>query len=341
MTEILSASPATIARAAALLRAGGLVAFPTETVYGLGADATDDRAVARIFQAKGRPRFNPLICHLPDLASLEALVEIDARVRRLAQAFWPGPVTLVLPRRPDCPVSLLCSAGLESLAVRLPEHPIARALLHETGRPLAAPSANASGKVSPTTAPHVMAELKGKVDLILDGGPCRVGLESTVVDLTGEAAQLLRPGGLPSEDIEAVIGALAPPQSGQPLASPGMLTSHYAPGLALRLNVLAPRADEGLLAFGPKVPEGAAVTLNLSPRGDLAEAAANLFAQLRALDRPGLSAIAAMPIPETGLGRAINDRLRRAAAPRTPAPAASADDAATKPSSLAPETESA
>ncbi len=316
MTEILSATPEAIARAAAIIKDGRLVAFPTETVYGLGSDATNDAAVAAIFGAKGRPSFNPLICHLHDFARLSEVVEVNGRAEALARAFWPGPLTLVLPRRPKSPVSLLCSAGLESLAVRLPEHPVARALLSAAGVPIAAPSANTSGHVSPTTAQHVLSELQGRVDLILDAGPCRVGLESTVVDLTGEAAVLLRPGGLAAEDIEAVIGPLRTPDGARPFASPGMLESHYAPHLPLRLAVAAPGGDEALLAFGPNPPEGAAVTMNLSEAGDLTEAAANFFAYLRALDLPRLSGIAVTPIPEQGLGLAINDRLRRAAAPR-------------------------
>jgi len=316
-TETLAAAPASIARAAAVLRAGGLVAFPTETVYGLGADATNDRAVARIFEAKGRPRFNPLICHFPDTAAAAGAVRFDARARALAEAFWPGPLTLVLPRAADCPASLLCSAGLDSLAVRVPDQPLARALLQAVGRPLAAPSANRSGRVSPTTAAHVAAELEGRIELILDGGPCRVGLESTVVSLLGEAPLLLRPGGLPAEALAEVLGALpAAPAEDAPLASPGMLASHYAPERPLRLNARSLRPDEALLAFGPAVPSDAGPLVNLSPAGDLREAAARLFAALRELDRPGVAAIAVMPIPERGLGRAINDRLRRAAAPR-------------------------
>lgn len=316
-TETLAAAPASIARAAAVLRAGGLVAFPTETVYGLGADATNDRAVARIFEAKGRPRFNPLICHFPETAAAAEAVRFDARARALAEAFWPGPLTLVLPRAEACPASLLCSAGLDSLAVRVPDQPLARDLLRAVGRPLAAPSANRSGRVSPTIAAHVAAELDGRIELILDGGPCRVGLESTVVSLLGERPLLLRPGGLPAEALAEVLGEMpAAPAEDAPLASPGMLASHYAPERPLRLDALSVRSEEALLAFGPQVPAGAAATVNLSPAGDLGEAAARLFAALRDLDRPGISAIAVMPLPERGLGRAINDRLRRAAAPR-------------------------
>ena len=317
--EVAPADDGAVRRAAAILRDGGLVAVPTETVYGLAADATNDTAVARIFQAKGRPRFNPLIVHVPGAETAARHVEFDARGEALAKAFWPGALTLVLPRRAGSAVSLLCSAGLDSLAVRAPDHPVAQSLLAQTGRPLAAPSANASGRISPTRAEHVAEELGSRVDLILDGGPCRVGLESTVVSLLQARPAILRPGGIPRERIEDVIGPVAdaPEPGGEDApAAPGMLASHYAPALPLRLNATSVGPDEALLAFGPDPLAGAAETLNLSPRGDLTEAAANLFACLRALDRPGLRAIAAMPVPEIGLGRAINDRLRRAAAPR-------------------------
>ncbi len=315
--RVLPAADAAIEEAAEILRAGGLVAFPTETVYGLGADATDDRAVAAIFAAKGRPRFNPLIVHLPEAAAAEACARFDGRARDLAARFWPGPLTLVLPRAPSSPVSLLCSAGRDSLALRVPGHDVARRLLQAVARPLAAPSANASGQVSPTSAAHVRDSLADRVPLILDGGPCPLGLESSVLDLTGAAPALLRPGGVPREDLETVLGPLADLGPGETaIKSPGQLESHYAPALPLRLEAHEVDADEALLAFGPSPPAGAAVTLNLSPTGDLAEAAANLFAQLRALDRPGLAAIAVMPVPGHGLGAAINDRLQRAAAPR-------------------------
>jgi L-threonylcarbamoyladenylate synthase len=314
---ILSATPEAIERAARLLRDGSLVAFPTETVYGLGADATDDRAVAAIFAAKGRPRFNPLIIHVAELAQAEVLALFEARARTLADRFWPGPLTLVLPRRADSGLSLLASAGLDTVAVRAPAHPVARALLHATGRPIAAPSANRSGRVSPTEATHVAAELGDKLALILDGGPASIGLESTVLDLAGEAPALLRPGGITVEELEAVLGqvATAAPEAGAP-RSPGQLASHYAPALPLRLNARAARSGEALLAFGPEAPPGFAETLWLSRSGDLVEAAANLFTLLRRLDRPEFTGIAVVPIPERGLGRAINDRLRRAAAPR-------------------------
>jgi len=303
-----------IAQAGRLLAEGHLVAFPTETVYGLGADAGCDRAVAAIFAAKGRPRFNPLIVHVAEAAEAGALVVVDDRARLLMARFWPGPLTLVLPRRADAPVSLLASAGLDSLAVRLPDHPVARALIRAAGRPLAAPSANRSGRVSPTEAPHVAECLGGRVAMILDGGPCRVGVESTVLDLTGPRPLLLRPGGIAVENLQAALGEEPlPPAAGGDLKSPGMLDSHYAPGLPVRLGIRAARPGEALLAFGP---ESGAAALNLSPSGDLEEAAANLFAMLRALDRPEFSAIAVAPIPRHGLGLAINDRLRRAASPR-------------------------
>lgn len=309
--------PETLARAARILRQGGLVAFPTETVYGLGADATDERALARIFEAKGRPHFNPLIVHVADTDNAEALARFDSRARALARRFWPGPLTLVLYRRENCPVGPLASAGLSTLAVRVPGHPVARRLLAEVGRPVAAPSANASGQVSPTMAAHVAQGLGDAVDFIVDGGACPVGVESTVVDLTGAAPVLLRPGGATREELESAIGPLALTDDGEAApSSPGRLASHYAPTLPLRLNATTVTSDEALLAFGPDVPEGAAITRNLSAAGDLREAAANLFSHLHDLDRPNLSAIAAMAIPEHRLGLAINDRLRRAAAPR-------------------------
>jgi L-threonylcarbamoyladenylate synthase len=309
------AIPRAIARAAELLRAGRLVAFPTETVYGLGADATSDRAVAAVFAAKGRPRFNPLIVHVPGLAEAAALVKFDARARRIAAHFWPGPLTLVLRRRGGSGLSLLASAGLDTVAVRAPAHPVAQALLRATGRPLAAPSANRSGRISPTEAAHVAAEFGDNLRLILDDGRTPVGVESTVLDLSGETPALLRPGGVTLEALSALLGPVAMPAAG-PLRSPGMLASHYAPALPLRLDAIAARPGEALLAFGPQPPAGFAEVAWLSRSGDLGEAAANLFAMLRQLDRPAFSGIAVMPIPEHDLGRAINDRLRRAAAPR-------------------------
>lgn len=322
-TRLIAAGPGGIAEAARLLRAGGLVAFPTETVYGLGADATDDRAVAAIFAAKQRPRFNPLIVHVLNAETGETLANFDDRARRLAQTFWPGPLTLVLPRRPDSPASLLVSAGLDSIAVRVPAQPAARSLLAETGRPIAAPSANLSGQVSPTTARHVLDSLGGRIPLILAGGRCTVGLESTVVDLTGPIARLLRPGSVTTEDLVPLIGPVARgDQTDQP-KSPGQLASHYAPDAPLRLNADRPRPGEAYLAFGPDLRKGDGIA-NLSAEGDLHEAAANLFAMLRALDRPGIAGIAVAPIPGRGLGAAINDRLSRAAAPRPLSSAAAA-----------------
>jgi L-threonylcarbamoyladenylate synthase len=308
---------AAIAEAARLLRAGELVAFPTETVYGLGADATNDRAVARIFDAKNRPRFNPLIVHVPGLAEAEEFAAFDNTARDVAQRFWPGPLTLVLRRRPTARVSLLASAGLDTLALRVPANAIGRRLLQAAAIPVAAPSANRSGRVSPTTAAHVAGEFGDLVALILDDGACAIGLESTVLDMTGDQPVLLRPGGATLEELEAVLGKIEA-GAGTPDAprSPGQLASHYAPGLPVRLNVSSARPGEALLAFGQEPPSGFAEMLWLSRSGDFAEAAANLFAMLRTLDRPEFTGIAVMPIPESGLGRAINDRLRRAAAPR-------------------------
>ena len=311
--------------AAALLLAGQLVAFPTETVYGLGADATSNTAVARVFAAKGRPHFNPLICHYPQAEAAFRHVEASALAERLAGAFWPGPLTMVLPRRVTCPVALLAGAGLETLAVRVPAHPAALALLQEAGRPVAAPSANRSGSVSPTTAEHVLDGLAGRIAAVVDAGPCAVGVESTVLDLTGAAPFLLRPGGIATEAIEAVVGPIGrgitpeAAQASRTLRSPGLLVSHYAPALPVRLNAARVAADEALLAFGPPLP-GAGTVYQLSQEGDVMAAAARLFAGLRWLDaegqRLGLRGIAAMPIPAAGLGAAIRDRLQRAAAPR-------------------------
>ncbi len=322
MTELLGDTPQGIARAADLLRAGGLVAFGTETVYGLGADATNMRAVASVFEAKGRPHFNPLICHYPTAEAAFAHVAAGETARRLAAAFWPGPLTLVLPRRVTCPVALLAGAGLDTLAVRVPAHATAQALLAATGRPIAAPSANRSGQVSPTTAAHVRDGLEGRIAAVLDSGPCPVGVESTVLDLSGATPCLLRPGGVTREAIEAVVGrvrrGLTPSaaEASRSLRSPGLLVSHYAPRLPVRLNATAIAADEALLAFGPPLPGGAAV-FQLSLSGDVVEAASLLFEGLRSLDRVvGVRGIAVMPVPEAGLGLAINDRLERAAAPR-------------------------
>ncbi|MBK5928383.1 L-threonylcarbamoyladenylate synthase [Rhodobaculum claviforme] len=320
-TLCLDPDDAGLDRAAALLSGGGLVAFPTETVYGLGARGDDARAVALIFAAKGRPRFNPLILHVPDLAAAARVAVFDADARRLAAAFWPGPLTLVLPRRADAGVADLACAGLATVAVRVPAHPVARALLARVGVPVAAPSANPSGRISPTTAAHVLEGLSGHIDAVLDAGPCAVGVESTIVALTGGPAVLLRPGGLPAEAVAQVLGApLAQAATGATPAAPGMLASHYAPDARLRLAPDGPAPDEVWLGFGPDPATAAqaAHRLNLSPGGDLTQAAAGLFALLRradALAGPG-GRIAVRPVPDDGLGRAINDRLVRAAAPR-------------------------
>jgi L-threonylcarbamoyladenylate synthase len=326
VTERLGCAAADIERAARALREGRLVAFPTETVYGLGGLATSDAAVAAIFAAKGRPRFNPLIVHVESAAAARALAVWNQRAERLAARFWPGPLTLILPRAPDCPLSPPVSAGGPTVGLRVPAHPIAAALLEATALPVAAPSANPAGAVSPTTAEHVVGGLGDRLDLILDGGRCRIGVESTVLDLSEARPRLLRPGGVSRAALEAELGPLAPGPAGAGDAprAPGQLASHYAPARPLRLEAVAVAADEALLAFGPEpLPaplRGAAATLNLSPAGDLEEAAANLFAMLRRLDRPAFRAIAVMPIPGGGLGEAIRDRLSRAAAPRPSQP---------------------
>ena len=312
---VVAATSLTIANAAAVLRAGGLVAFPTETVYGLGADATSGLAVAGLYAAKGRPSFNPLIVHVPETAAAAAIAEITPLGTLLADAFWPGPLTLVLARRPNRIIAELATAGLDTIAVRVPAHPTAQALLRAANLPIAAPSANRSGHVSPTTAQHVEGDLGDKVAMILDGGATPVGLESTVVDVTGSEPVILRLGGVAREDIERVFGrpvALAGEENVRP-SSPGMLARHYAPATLLRLDASDAKAGEALLAFGASVPAHAGPSINLSPSGNLAEAAANLFAALRTLDAAGAIAIAVMPIPAYGLGEAINDRLRRAA----------------------------
>lgn len=315
---IVEADREAIAKAARIIRAGGLVAFPTETVYGLGADASQGRAVARIFEAKGRPRFNPLIVHVLGLEAAQRLAIFSDKACALASAFWPGPLSLVLPLSvtPRFPISELVTAGHDTVAIRVPAHPVARALLAEAAVPIAAPSANKSGRVSPTRAWHVEADFGGEDVSILDGGAAAAGLESTIVTLSPEPT-LLRPGAIAREDIEAVLGSrLADFRTGK-VQSPGQLSSHYAPRAAVRLNAGAALPGEALLAFGPLAPENA---LNLSPTGDLREAAANLFAYLRELDAKAPLGIAVMPVPATGLGEAINDRLRRAAAPRDRAP---------------------
>jgi L-threonylcarbamoyladenylate synthase len=320
-TQILAANGAAVAAAARCLRDGGLVAFPTETVYGLGADAGNAGAIARLYEAKGRPSFNPLIAHVGDFAAARKIARFDAQAVALADAFWPGPLTLVLPKAQACPVADLATAGLDTIAVRVPAHPVAREILRVFGGPVVAPSANLSGHVSPTTAAHVQGDLAGRIDLIVDGGAVEVGVESTIVGCF-DAPMLLRPGGVPRGEIERVLGRalLQPPHdtdsdSAHPLA-PGMLASHYAPRSKVRLNVVKLEAGEALLAFGPGAISGidaASDMMNLSARGDLNEAAANLFGYLRALDARRARAIAVMPIPHHGLGEAINDRLRRAA----------------------------
>ena len=315
MTETLAPTEEGVSRAAMLLRQGGLVAFPTETVYGLGGDACDDRSVAAIYAAKGRPSFNPLIVHLPDLAAAEALAQFDDRARRLAAAFWPGPLTLVLPIRPAAGLSARVTAGLPTVALRVPAHPVAQALLAAFGCPLAAPSANPSGRVSPTRAGHVVEGLSGRIAAILDGGPCEVGLESTIVGLDKGPACLLRPGGIPVEALERVLGhaLVQGPDPARPVA-PGQLASHYAPAARLRFGVTRPSKGEVWIGFGP----GTGGPITLSQSGNLDEAAANLFHALRQADRIAgpEGRIAVAPVPDWGLGRAINDRLRRAAAPR-------------------------
>jgi L-threonylcarbamoyladenylate synthase len=300
--------------AARALLAGDLVAFPTETVYGLGADATNEVAVARIYEAKGRPRFNPLISHVATAEAAFLLGEFSPVAKAVAERFWPGPLTIVVKRSPDCPIVWLASAGLESIALRVPGHPLARDLLTRAGRPIVAPSANRSGRVSPTRAEHVVSELSDRVSLILDGGACGVGIESTVVDLSGPEPILLRPGAVTRVMLAEIAGPIGDPALGGPLASPGMLASHYAPTCQVRLEANAPRDGEVFLGFGDVAGGDGDHTLSLS--GDLVEAAANLFRMLRLLDRPGVTGIAVAPVPEHGLGAAINDRLRRAAAPR-------------------------
>ncbi len=307
-----------IERAAAILRSGGLVAMPTETVYGLAADATNDRAVAKIYEAKGRPSFNPLIVHVTGMSMARRFASLSPLAERLAAEFWPGPLTLALPRRTDCELSHLVTAGLDTVGLRAPAHPVAQALLAAAGVPLAAPSANPSGAISPTMAAHVRDSLGDKADMILDGGPCAVGVESAIVKVEVDRATLLRPGGVTREAVERIIGQPLMNPSAGAIEAPGMLASHYAPRAPVRIDADAPRPDEAFLAFGPAGDHPH--TLNLSETGDVVEAAANLFSHLRALDAlctaNGLSGIAAAPVPKSGLGEAINDRLRRAAAPR-------------------------
>jgi len=304
-----------ISLAAGHLKSGGLVAFATETVYGLGADASNDTAVAAIYQAKGRPQFNPLIVHVATFEAAQKLGIFNQVAQKLAQAFWPGPLTLVVPRMPDCPVSLLATAGLDSLAIRVPAHKQAHALLEQFDGPVVAPSANPSGTVSPTSIEHVITGLEGKIDMVLDGGDCAVGVESTIVSSLDETATILRHGGLARANIEATLGVTVADgqiDSNNPTA-PGQLKSHYAPRAKLRLNVVRPEKHEAFLEFGPCDTDP---DLNLSPKGDLIEAAANLFRMLHKLDAQGVEQIAVAPIPNYGLGEAINDRLRRAATSR-------------------------
>jgi L-threonylcarbamoyladenylate synthase len=322
-TRVIPATVGAATDAAACLAAGGLVAFPTETVYGLGADATNATAVAKLYAAKGRPSFNPLIAHVTDLNAARRLAVFDAAAERLAKKFWPGPLTLVLKKSASCAVAELATAGLDSIAVRVPAHDLAREIIRKLGHPVVAPSANQSGHVSPTLAQHVVDDLGGRIDLILDGGPASVGVESTIVALL-DRPLLLRPGGLARDDIRQVLGQDLEdvPLSGmdpESLIAPGMMASHYAPRTSLRLNATSVNAGEAVLAFGPTLPPGsekAVRVLNLSPGADLVEAAANLFSDLRTLDAADATGIAVMRVPMEGLGEAINDRLARAAAPR-------------------------
>ncbi len=314
--------PALMAQAVETLQKGGLVAFPTETVYGLGADARNEQAVAAIYAAKQRPSFNPLIIHIASQAQAEKLGIFNAVAQKLAAHFWAGALTLVVPRQPDCPISTLACAGLDSVALRIPAHPLARQLLQESGLPLAAPSANPSGGLSPTQADHVRKAWPDM--LVLDGGACSIGLESTIIGCLDDQPVLLRTGALARENIEAVLGQslteLPDEQNQTARLAPGRLAQHYAPQAQLRLNVQHVNDDEALLAFGDTLPAHKNICLNLSPSGDMAEAAANLFAHLHTLDK-STDKIAVMPIPHSGLGEAINDRLSRAAAPFTPRPA--------------------
>lgn len=323
MAEIIdtrNAPDRAIESACAVLAKGEPVAIPTETVYGLAADATNAEAITRIYEMKGRPRFNPLICHVSDMAMADAHVIFDPVSRRLAEAFWPGPLTLILPQRPESGVHPLASAGLDTLGIRMPEG-FSRRVIARFGRPLAAPSANTSGKISPTCAAHVQADLGSKLKLILDAGSAEIGLESTIVKVDRGRLRLLRPGGLDAAEIEALSGLALerPDAAGGTIEAPGMLVSHYAPGAAVRLNAVDVRKGEGLIRFGGKPLPGeseAAVVLDLSPEGNLREAAANLFDYMKKADASGAATIAVGPIPSEGLGEAIIDRLQRAAAPR-------------------------
>ncbi|MCL2469550.1 MAG: L-threonylcarbamoyladenylate synthase [Alphaproteobacteria bacterium] len=319
MTIIKPATQESVKEAARLLQAGALVAFPTETVYGLGADATNARAVASIYEVKGRPQFNPLIIHIADSQALERHVHVHEQALKLAALFWPGPLTMVLPRKTDTPIALLAGAGLSTLAMRCPDHETALQLLSQAKLPIAAPSANASGTLSPTCAQDVYDSLGSKLEMILDAGKCKVGLESTILDLTSAQPILLRPGAITQEELETHLGPIQTELNSETPKSPGQLTNHYAPNLPVRLNATSAAQDEAFLLFGDAPPyQGGAKRLNLSETGDLKEAAANLFSMLRLLDNPTLKAIAITPIPSQGLGTAINDRLTRAAAPRKP-----------------------
>ncbi len=315
-TRCVPADAAALAEAGRILRDHGLVAFPTETVYGLGADATSGEAVAKIYAAKERPEFNPLIAHCSDQEHAELYGLFDDNARRLAKTFWPGPLTLVVPARENCAVSDLTRAGLSSVALRVPAHPVAQALLREAGVPVAAPSANRSGRVSPTHAGHVMGDLDGRIDLVIDGGASDVGVESTIVSCIDGKVVMLRPGGIAREEIERVIGRKLEAHDGAAIHAPGMLASHYAPNAKMRLDVQTIEKDEAILDFGGRFADVQQASFDLSPSGDLKEAAANLFAFLRALDATGADVIAVAPIPHEGLGEAIRDRLARAAAPR-------------------------
>jgi L-threonylcarbamoyladenylate synthase len=316
MSNVKPITDTSITEASQLLQAGELVSFPTETVYGLGADATNDVAVAAIFKAKGRPSFNPLIVHIPSTEAAKSLVEFNDLAQKIADAFWPGPLTMVLPRRNNCPISLLASAGLETLAVRVPQTPSAQQLLTECARPIAAPSANPSGHISPTRAEHVANGLNDKVSLILDGGACAVGVESTVISVIGSTITLLRPGGITASDLAPFTDQpIQYANKDSAITSPGMLLSHYAPACPVRLMATDKKEGEAFVGFGT----GTQIfeTENLSPSGDLTEATANLFSLMHALDQQNYKGIAFAPIPNEGLGLAINDRLSRAAAPRS------------------------
>ena len=314
-TRVVPADAVHLAEAAQILQSGNVVAFPTETVYGLAANAFDDCAVSAVFAIKMRPRFNPLIVHVRNWRHAAKFVQPNTVSEALAENFWPGGLTLGLPRRQGARISLLATAGCDTIAVRSPAHPVAQALLQRAGIPIAAPSANRAGRISPTSAAACLAELNGRVPLVLDGGECPIGIESTVIGFDGDSPVLLRPGAVPREDLESIVGPISAP-AGHSITAPGMLASHYAPRATLRLNAQHVEPGEALLAFGHPLRSSGRYVCNLSPTCDLREAAANLFAMLRRLDETGVSVIAVMPIPGTGLGAAINDRLARAAAPR-------------------------